>query len=108
MNVIPVPHAHLSEVGKNDSKENEDDDGDARKPNRRRSHGRRPRKQNEFACPFFKHDAHKHGGRRGCREYSHEDVKVLLRVSGPGILHIWDQHKYSLWVLTESFRSISV
>jgi hypothetical protein len=62
-----------------------DGDGGSKKPSSRRSRGRGPRKQGEFGCPFFKHDPHKHGGRNGCRQYSHENVSILLRVSGSGV-----------------------
>jgi hypothetical protein len=70
------------------STSDEDDygeDGGSKKSSSRRSRGRGPRKQGEFGCPFFKHDPHKHGGRNGCRQYSHENVSFLVRVSDSGI-----------------------
>lgn len=63
----------------------EDDDSNSKKPERRRFRGRGPRMPNEFGCPFFKHDPDKHGGRGGCREYSHRNVGNLLRVSTSGV-----------------------
>ncbi|ERF73007.1 hypothetical protein EPUS_07101 [Endocarpon pusillum Z07020] len=59
--------------------EDEDDGENYKQPKGRKSRGKGPRKQNEFACPFFKHDPRKYGGRGGCREYSHEKVGNLLR-----------------------------
>lgn len=69
--------------------DDDDDDGEnSKQPNGRKSRGKGPRKQNEFACPFFKHNPQKYGGRGGCREYSHEHVGNLLRVSGSGIYYM--------------------
>jgi hypothetical protein len=59
----------------------EDGDGNLKKPDGRKPRGKGPRKPQEFGCPFFKHDPHKYGGRGGCREYSHDRVSILLRVS---------------------------
>jgi hypothetical protein len=63
----------------------EDGDSELENPERRRFRGRGPRMPNEFGCPFFKHDPNKHGGRGGCREYSHRIVGNLLRVSTSGV-----------------------
>jgi hypothetical protein len=68
-----------------DSDDEADDDGDPKKPGGGGFRGRGPRMLNEFGCPFFKHDPETHGGRGGCREYSHISVGILLRVSLSGI-----------------------
>lgn len=61
--------------------EDDEDDEDPKKPGAGGVRGRGPRKLNEFGCPFFKHDPQTHGGRGGCREYSHISVSILMRVS---------------------------
>lgn len=66
-----------------------DEDRDPKRPEIRKLRGRDHRFQNEFGCPYFKHDPEKHGGRSGCRVYSHKSVSILLRVCNA---HIWESN----------------
>ena len=80
-------HKRLRQIPRGSDREEEDDGPNSKQPNGRKSRGKGPRKQNEFACPFIKHDPQKYGGRGGCREYSHKNVGNLLRVGGSSIFY---------------------
>jgi hypothetical protein len=76
--------------------DNEGEDGDPKKPDSRKLRITNAHKQIAFGCPFFKHDPQKHGERRGCRQYSHENVGILLRVSDFNI-------HYTMFELSDGF-----
>ena len=87
-----------------EDEDDEDEDEDPKKAGGGGFRGTRPRSPNEFGCPFFKHDPETHGGRGGCREYSHKSVGILLRVSGPGIGQTILQFVHGFWSLTDYSR----
>jgi hypothetical protein len=90
----PVTTGDLSTLGPRrarlpgQSPDSEDEENnDPKKPGAKKPRGRGPRMPGEFGCPFFKHDPDKHGGRGGCRDYSHRCVGNLLRVSDSAASH---------------------